>query len=80
MTVVRSAGFYIPRSKDGFARTIPVTSKTLPPINELVVIKTAESSAGHVLVARWDGAKLISGIDSYNPGRVVDLAVYRGYI
>lgn len=78
--IVRNAGFAVPRSTDGFARTIPVSSKGLPPEGKLVVIKTSESRMGHVLVARRVGNVLTSVVDSVGKGRIIPLSVYRGYI
>lgn len=81
VTTVRRAGYYVPRSKDGYARTIPVTSKKLPPEGKLVVVKTADSYMGHVSVVINKGGRLITVIDSaFGPGRVIPPSVYRGYI
>lgn len=83
VTTVRSAGYFVPRTKDGYARTIPVSSKELPPEGVPVVIKTAESKLGHILVAVNKGGKLISLIEGNHPigeGRIVPLSLYRGYI
>lgn len=78
--VVEAAGYDVPRTRDGYARTVPVTSLKLPPEGELVIIRTAESWMGHVLLARWDGERLVSVIDSEGSGREIPLSVYRGYI
>ncbi len=84
VATVRQAGYYVPRTKDGYARTMPVSSTELPPENVPVVIKTAESKAGHVLVAVRKGDQLISIIEGNHPQagqqRVVPLSLYRGYV
>lgn len=82
ITVVRNAGYAVPRTKDGYARTVPVTSTKLPPVGKKVVVKTSDSWMGHVSVAvlGQDG-KLRTTIDSaFGSGRVIPLARYRGYI
>ncbi len=83
ISTVRAAGYYVPRTTDGYARTVKVSSKDLPPEGKPVVIKTAESRLGHVLVAINQGGKLVSLIEGNHPigeGRVVNLKYYRGYI
>lgn len=83
VATVRAAGYHVPRTKDGYARTIPVSSTALPPEGVPVVIKTTESAMGHVLVAVNHGGKLTSVVEGNHPvgaGRVVPNAVYRGYV
>lgn len=83
MATVRAAGYFVPRTTDGYARTVLVSSEELPPEGVPVVIKTAESKLGHVLVAVNKGGKLISLIEGNHPigeGRIVPLSLYRGYI
>lgn len=77
--VVRSAGWAVPRSRDGFARTIPVTSG-LPPEGQLVVVATYESKMGHVLVGYRSGDKIIAVVDSVGAGRSIPTHLVRGYI
>lgn len=83
VSTVRNAGYFVPRTIDGYARTIPVSSKAMPPEGKTVVIKTAESKLGHVLVAKNVGGKLVSIVEGNHPigeGRTVPLQYYRGYI
>lgn len=81
ISTVKRAGFYVPQTKDGYARTVPVTSTNLPPIGKKVVIKTADSVLGHISVAVWNGKQLVTVIDSaFGAGRVVPLSKFRGYI
>ena len=83
ISTVRAAGYYVPRTLDGFARTVKVDSKELPPEGKRVVIKTSESVMGHVLVAENKGGKLISVIEGNHPvgeGREVPLNLYKGYV
>ena len=80
VTVVKLAGYHVPRTKDGWARTIPMTSVKLPPENTVVVMKTAESWMGHVLVGKVVNGQIISVVDSEGAGRVIPTSVYRGYI
>lgn len=80
---MRAAGYYVPRTLDGYARTVKVDSKELPPEGKRVVIKTNESFMGHILVAVNKGGKLVSVIEGNHPvgeGRVVPISAYRGYI
>lgn len=80
ITTVKNAGYSVPKTLDGYARSIPIKSMDLPPEGVPTVIKTAESWMGHVLVAVNQRGVLISVVDSVGVGRIIDQSIYRGQI
>lgn len=80
VSTVKAAGYAVPRTLDGYARTIPVTSTALPKEGEVVVIKTSESWMGHVAVAKMVNGQLVSVVDSVGKGRIIPLSTYQGQI
>lgn len=80
VTVVRSAGYYVPQNPKIYAKYLKMDSSSLPPEGEPVVIQTKESWMGHVLVAVNLGGTLVSKVDSQGVGRVIPHELYRGYL
>jgi len=79
---VKNAGYDLPRTIDGYARTIPAVSRPIAE-GEEVVLKTAESSLGHVLVAKKVDGQLVSVVEgghSLGVGRVVDPSLVLGVV
>lgn len=78
---VRQAGYFVPRTLDGYARTVKIDSTELPPEGETVVIRTSHSSMGHVSVIENVDGKLVYVEDSVFPkGSEVDMSQYEGYL
>lgn len=82
VTTVVQAGYKLPKSRNGWAGTIPTNAKS---INEgqLAVAVTTEGTHGHVLVVKRVDGQYISVIEGNYPngiGRVVPTTVIKGFV
>jgi len=76
---LRSKGFCVPRTPTGGAGSLPVRSTDLPPIGEEVYFVSYETPLGHVGRGIFNGKDLVSTIDSAGSGRIIPLALYKGW-
>ena len=79
---VRMAGYYVPKSRTGWAGSISVNSKYLSE-GKIAVAVTYEGPYGHVLVVKKIDGQLVSiveGNHSEGAGRIVDPSIVKGYI
>lgn len=82
VATVRAAGYYLPRSRNGFAGTIPTNARSIEE-GQVAVAITREGPVGHALVVKKVGGKLISIVEGNFPngvGRTVPPSVIIGFI
>ena len=81
VSTLRGAGYNVPRTTDGYARSIPVVGKDIAE-GEVKVAVTYEGAVGHVVAVKQVDGQLISvteGNHSQGVGRVVSPSVLKGF-
>ena len=80
---LRDRGYYVPRTLNGYAATIPVDTQSIEE-GEIKVAVTREGGVqGHVVAVQKVNGKLVSvseGNHSVGEGRVVPSSVVKGFI
>ena len=82
ISTLKQAGYAVPRTTDGFARSIPVVGKDIAE-GETKVAITYEGAVGHALVVKKIEGQLVSVVEgnhSIGVGRVVDPSVLKGFV
>jgi hypothetical protein len=82
VTTLRAAGYSVPRTKNGYAGTIPTSLQDISE-GETAVAVTNEGPVGHVVAVKKVDGKLISVTEGNHPvgvGRVVPDGVVKGFV